>query len=113
MTVCRFDAFATFPWIVRYSSIWRFRQHLTQKDEAGLSLDERLLAAINRQLDARGLVLKRGTLIDASIVKSAVRPPKGDVGEVSPADPDAGFTKKTARRSLVTRPMSVWTKALI
>ncbi len=80
-----------------HSSIWRFRQHLTEKDEAGVSLGERLLAAINRQLDARGLVLKRGTLIDASIVKSAARPPKGDVGEVSPVDPDAGFTKKNGK----------------
>jgi len=84
-----------------HSSIWRFRQHLTEKDAAGFSLGERLLAAINEQLDRRGLVLKRGTLIDASIVTSAARPPKGDakdgVGEVSPVDPDAGFTKKNGK----------------
>ncbi len=80
-----------------HSSIWRFRQHLTEKDEAGVSLGERLLAAINRQLDARGLVLKQGTLIDASIVKSAARPPRGDVGEVLPVDPDTGFTKKNGK----------------
>ena len=85
-----------------HSSIWRFRQHLIRKDEAGLSLGERLLAAINRQLDERGLVLKRGTLIDASIVTSAARPPagpkcKGGVGEVSHVDPDAGFTKKNGK----------------
>jgi IS5 family transposase len=64
------------------------------QDATGISLGERLLAAINEQLDRRGLVLRRGTLIDASIVKSAARPPKGDgkggVGEVSPVDPDAG-----------------------
>jgi len=81
-----------------HSSIWRFRQHLTEKDEAGLTLGERLLAAINQQLDEKGLVLKRGTLIDASIVTSAARPPKGGeqggVGEVSPVDPDAGFTQE-------------------
>jgi IS5 family transposase len=39
-----------------HSSIWRFRQHLTRKDGTGLSLGERLLAAINRQLDEKGLV---------------------------------------------------------
>ena len=69
--------------------------------KAGFSLGERLLAAINEQLDAKGLVLKRGTLIDASIVTSAARPPKSDenggVGEVSPVDPDAGFTKKNGK----------------
>ena len=80
-----------------HRSIWRFRQHLTRKDEAGVSLGERLLAAINRQLGEKGLVLKRGTLIDASIVTSAARPPKGDVGEVSPVDPDAGFTRKNRK----------------
>lgn len=84
-----------------HSSIWRFRQHLTEKDKAGFSLGERLLAAINEQLDRHGLVLRRGTLIDASIVTSAARPPKGGekgaVGEVSPVDPDAGFTKKNGK----------------
>jgi hypothetical protein len=50
-------------------------------------------------LDARGLILTRGTLIDASIVKSAVRPPSGDVGEVSARDPDAGLTKKNGETS--------------
>ena len=44
-------------------------------------------------------MLKRGTLIDASIVKSAARPPAGDVGEVSSVDPDAGFTKKNGKTS--------------
>ena len=84
-----------------HSSIWRFRQHLTRKDEAGFSLGECLLAAINEQLDRRGLVLRKGTLIDASIVTSAARPPKGGekggVGEVSSVDPDAGFTKKNGK----------------
>lgn len=84
-----------------HSSIWRFRQNLTVKDKAGFSLGERLLAAINEQLDRHGLVLRRGTLIDASIVTSAARPPKGgeegEVGEVSPVDPDAGFTKKNGK----------------
>ena len=77
-----------------HSSIWRFRQHLAVKDGDGVSLGERLLAQINAQLDAHGLILRRGTLIDATIVGSAVNPPKGDAGEVSQRDPDAGFTKK-------------------
>lgn len=75
-----------------HSSIWRFREQLAKR-----GLAERVLAAINRQLDAKGLIIRRGTLIDASIVEAAVRPPKGDAGEVAPRDPDAGWTKKNGR----------------
>jgi transposase, IS5 family len=82
-----------------HASIWRFRQKLALKGADGVTLGERLLAEINAQLDARGLILRRGTLIDASIVKSAARPPAGDAGEVSARDPDAGFTKKNGKTS--------------
>ena len=60
-------------------------------------MGERLLAAINAQLDARGLILREGTLIDATIVAAPVKPPKGDAGEVSELDPDAGFTRKNGK----------------
>jgi IS5 family transposase len=36
-------------------------------------------------------------LIDATILEAAVRPPGGDAGEVSPRDPQAGWTKKNGR----------------
>ena len=72
-----------------HSSIWRFREQLAKR-----GLAARVLAEINRQLDARGLILRKGTLIDASIIEAAVKPPAGDAGEVSPHDPDAGWTKK-------------------
>ncbi|HET6521669.1 MAG TPA: IS5 family transposase [Geminicoccaceae bacterium] len=75
-----------------HSSIWRFREQLARR-----GLAERVLAEINRQLDARGLIIRRGTLIDATIVAAAVRPPKGDAGEVAARDPDAGWTKKNGR----------------
>jgi IS5 family transposase len=65
-----------------HSSIWRFREELAKR-----GLAERLLAEVNRQLDARGLVLRRGTLIDATILDAAVRPPGGDAGEVAERDP--------------------------
>src|ERR687885_45633 len=57
------------------SSVWRFREQLARR-----GLAERLLAEVNRQLDAKGLVLRRGTLIDATILDAAVRPPGGDAG---------------------------------
>src|ERR671933_2312334 len=43
-----------------HSSVWRFREQLARH-----GLAERLPAEVNRQLDAEGLVLRRGTLIDA------------------------------------------------
>jgi transposase, IS5 family len=75
-----------------HSSVWRFREELARR-----GLAERLLAEVNRQLDAKGLILRRGTLIDATILEAAVRPPGGDAGEVSPRDPPAGWTKKNGR----------------
>src|SRR3954470_21678817 len=75
-----------------HSSVWRFREELVRRGLAG-----RLLAEVNRQLDARGLILRRGTLTDATILEAAVRPPSGDAGEVSPRDPQAGWTRKNGR----------------
>ena len=79
-----------------HSTIWRFRQKLEQ---GGLA--ERLFAELMRQLDGRGVVIKQGTLIDASIVSSAARRPKMDEGQVSPADPDARFGATNERRRFV------------
>lgn len=75
-----------------HSSIWRFREQLAKR-----GLAARLLAEVNRQLDAKGLIVRRGTLIDATILEAAVRPPAGDAGEVSPRDPQAGWTKKNGK----------------
>ena len=75
-----------------HSSVWRFREELAKRGLAG-----RLLAEVNRQLDAKGLILRRGTLIDATILEAAVRPPGGDAGEVSGRDPQAGWTKKNGK----------------
>ena len=35
-----------------------------------------MLAEVNRQLERRGLIVKRGTLIDASLVEASVKPPR-------------------------------------
>jgi IS5 family transposase len=88
-----------------HSSIWRFRQHLSRQGPDDVTLGERLFGEIHSQLDARGLILRRGTLIDATIVEAAVNPPRNrdkkadgeSVGEVSELDPDAGFTKKNGK----------------
>src|ERR1017187_3954108 len=72
-----------------HSSIWRFRQTLDQ-----LGLSEKLLAEINRQLDARGLIVKRGTLVDATSISAVGKRTAVADGQVDPRDPDASFTVK-------------------
>ena len=76
-----------------HSTIWRFRERLT-KD----GLIEGLFAELGRQLDARGLLIKQGTLIDASMVTSAARRPRKEEGSTSKADPDARFGADNERR---------------
>lgn len=75
-----------------HTTLWRFRQALA---EGGLI--ERCLAELGRQLDAAGVVLKAGTLIDASLVTSAARRPRMDEGQTSPVDPEARFGASNER----------------
>lgn len=69
-----------------HATIWRFRQKLAEGE-----LMERLFGELSRQLETHGVVVKEGTLIDASIVPSAARRPRLDEGKTSPTDPDARF----------------------
>ncbi|HEU5096278.1 MAG TPA: IS5 family transposase [Reyranella sp.] len=69
-----------------HSTIWRFRQKLI---EGGLA--EKLFAEVVDQLSRRGILLKQGTLIDASLVTSAAHRPRLDEPRQSPVDPDARF----------------------
>src|ERR1700744_4352623 len=50
-----------------HASIWRFRQTI---DKLGLSAV--LLLETNRQLDALGLIVKRGTMVDATLIAASV-----------------------------------------
>ena len=42
----------------------------------------------------RGLIVKRGTLVDATIISAAVKRLAFEDGQVNPRDPDASFTVK-------------------
>ena len=66
--------------------ICRFRTRLAQ---AGLG--ERLFILLEEQLDAQGLIVRRGSLIDATLVKSQAHPPRK--GQASP-DPEADWTRR-------------------
>jgi transposase, IS5 family len=76
-----------------HSTLWRFREELTRED-----LVKRVFEEIARQLEVKGLVLKRGTLIDASLVAARARPPrKQKQDEPAPrpsADSDARWGRK-------------------
>lgn len=74
-----------------HSTVSRFRSALR---EAGL--DEALFEALNLQLEARGLMVKAGTILDATLVKAA-RPRKQATGAKSPREPDADWTIKNGR----------------
>lgn len=67
----------------------RFRQALAGRDLSGALFEE-----INRQLDSRGLVVRSGTLIDATLVAAQVSRPPGRSGESSPTDPEATWTRR-------------------
>jgi IS5 family transposase len=66
--------------------ICRFRHRLAQE-----GLTERLFALLEEQLDGQGLIVRRGSLIDATLVKAQPHPPRK--GQVSP-DPDADWTRR-------------------
>jgi len=72
-----------------HSTISRFRAAL---EAEGLS--ERLFAALAQQLEAQDLVLKEGTLLDATLVAAQVRRPPlaAGRGASSATDPDAAWT---------------------
>jgi IS5 family transposase len=73
------------------TTICRFRAAVS---EGGIM--EACFAEIGRQLDVRGLVLRKGTLLDASIVASAHRPParEAGMGSTHPREPGADWTAK-------------------
>ena len=66
--------------------ICRFRNMLAQ---AGLG--ERLFALLEEQLEAKGLIVRRGSLIDATLIKAQPHQPRR--GEPSP-DPEADWTRR-------------------
>ena len=67
-----------------HSTLSRFRKPLA---ECGLS--EAVLNEVNRQFDARGLMLRHGTLVDASLVQAHARRPRKDEPPEQRSDPDA------------------------
>lgn len=75
-----------------HSTLCRFRERL---NAAGLTV--KLLALVNAQIEAKGLLLKRGTLIDATVVETAAARPSPGGEAAGRVDPDAAFLKREGK----------------
>ena len=69
------------------TTLVHFRQRLREH-----GLHEQLLALVNRQLQAQGLILKTCTLVDATLLQAARRAPTK--ADKTGGDHDAGYTVK-------------------
>ncbi len=91
-----------------FSTIWRFRERLVKAN-----LLDTLFETLVQELDAQSLILRRGTLIDATLVQSARKPKKKEdaqcdkesdhracknVRQEAQQDTDATHTKKGKKR---------------
>ena len=81
----RFAGLALSDDVPDHTTICRFRNLLIER-----GLLERLFAELDKQLDRAGLILRRGTMLDATVIETAAaRPPRGETG----SDPDAQFLR--------------------
>jgi IS5 family transposase len=74
-----------------HTTLCRFRNRLVDE-----GLSEKLFAEFERQLEGRGLLLKRGTMIDASLIPTPHRPGSSD-GERAAVDADAALTARKGK----------------
>jgi IS5 family transposase len=90
----RFVGLALDETVPDHTTLNRFRNLLVEE-----KLLEKLFAELDRQLDNAGLILRRGTMLDATLIETAAaRPPSGLAEEETPSsDPDAGFTRRQGK----------------
>ena len=96
MSFRRFAGFSADDAVPDHATIWRFRQRLCAR-----GLDQPLMAEVARQLESRGLLVKKGTLIDATLTQDAARRPRMDGGTTSAAEPQARFGTNNERGRFV------------
>lgn len=82
-----------------HSVVSRFRKALGGKALGGKGLDRLLFEEVGRQLGAKGLIVKSGTMLDATLVSAAVKKPsmKDGAGALSKTDPQANWTRKNGK----------------
>jgi transposase, IS5 family len=72
-----------------HTALNRFRGRLVSEE-----LLEKLFAELDRQLEKAGVILRRGTMLDATLIEAASAPPSGHRPS---KDPDAGFAKRSGK----------------
>jgi IS5 family transposase len=85
----RFVGVALTDRVPDHSTICRFRNLLVEQ-----GLLDKLFAELDRQLDRAGLILRRGTMLDATVIETQAAKP-GDPQSTS--DPEARFTRRQGR----------------
>jgi len=86
----RFVGLALEDGVPDHTTLCRFRLRLVDE-----GLLEKLFAELDRQLEKAGVILKRGTMLDATLIETgAAAPPKKDK---EPHDPDAAFSRRSGK----------------
>lgn len=75
-----------------HSTICRFRNLLVEQ-----GVLEKLFAELDKQLEKAGVILRRGTMLDATVIETSAVPPRD--GQPS-SDPDARYTRRQGRPGL-------------
>jgi IS5 family transposase len=84
-----------------HSTISRFRKALGQE-----GLSERLFAEVTRQIGSKGLILRQGTMIDATLVDAHPRRPKKPKREPVAQEQAAGYAHEAGSDEEAPRPPS-------
>lgn len=72
------------------TTLVRFRQRMIE-----YGVQNHLLEIVNRQLEQKGLIVKTATIVDATLVKAATRPPtREEQSQGEGKDPEASYTSK-------------------
>ena len=86
----RFAGLAITDEVPDHTTICRFRNLLLQ-----LGLLEMLFAELDKQMDKAGVILKRGTMLDATVIETSAARPDGP--DRPSSDPDARFTRRQGK----------------
>lgn len=84
--------------IVDFTTLWRLKERMVKAN-----VDQHLFNQINEELDRKGLFVKKGTIIDASVIESSNRPlskkKRSDLEQTpsSQIDSDATSTAKRGK----------------
>lgn len=82
-----------------HSTVSRFRKALTDNKLNDKGLSQVLFDEITDQLDRQGLIVRKGTLLDATLIEAQAKKPamSAGPGASGPSDKDANWTKKNGK----------------